>query len=175
MRKLVTFLDSSHFDRHTFFPRTSNFQKLLSSLIHFVRENPWNIWDSYCILPRTCSHTLSLSQGGDVALHSTTLLPPPLACAHLSMPLLKCKAQDSTPDLFCLWEHTADLLHPLNETPGSLKPCHRLKYLGLKPGLPPCFRTFEFFVVNCLLNPTLLLWDYYPNLLRSFRIFLFAI
>lgn len=75
-------------------------------------------------------------------------LPAPSACTNLSMSHSKLQAQHSAPDLTCLWQHTADLLHPLNETLGFLKPCSQLMYLGLKPG----FSRFVLIQMSFLLS-----------------------
>lgn len=107
-----------------------NYSELVSSILHMTTSE--NTWDGYHILSKAFFPLTPRPSVRDV----TCFLTLPLSSYPLSMyPSVKLQAQHSTLDLTCLWQHTLDLLHPLNETPGFLKPCSQLKHSGLKPGL----------------------------------------
>lgn len=112
-----------------------NYSELVSSILHMTTSEKYLRRVTISFL-RLSSPSHPILQSGMWHVSSLCHSPPiPSACTHLSKPPLKLQAQCSTSDLTCLRQHTLDLLHPLNETPGFLKPCSQLKHPGLKPGL----------------------------------------
>lgn len=104
--ELVTFLDSSHFDRHSSFLdllTLYNYSKLVSSILHMTTPE---IFEMVTISFIRLFFSHPIPRSGIWHGFSFYHCPPASsASAHLSMPLLKLQAQHSTPDLTCLCQH----------------------------------------------------------------------